>query len=87
MAVLQVLVLKFYQLCLLLHCGTCEGQRYTARVAPQHLNIFVNLGNLIIRNESRLLEADAVSALITIVVLYSFGSSVFRSTEIICTCV
>ena len=37
------------------------GQSYIARVAPNHLNVFVNLGNLISRDDSRLLEADAVS--------------------------
>ena len=37
-----------------------SGKRYTARVAPQHLRAFVNLGTLIARDESRLQEADQV---------------------------
>ncbi|XP_013421827.1 transmembrane and TPR repeat-containing protein 3 [Lingula anatina] len=36
------------------------GQSYTARIAPNHLNAFLNLANLISQNESRLLEADAL---------------------------
>ena len=39
------------------------GQSYTARIAPNHLSVFLNLGSLISKNESRLLEADAVSPL------------------------
>ncbi len=37
------------------------GQSYTARIAPSHLNVFINLGNLISKDDSRLMEADAVS--------------------------
>ncbi|GFR32178.1 protein O-mannosyl-transferase Tmtc3 [Trichonephila clavata] len=36
------------------------GEPYQARVAPSHLNVFLNLGNLISRNGSRLEEADAL---------------------------
>ncbi|GBM91445.1 Transmembrane and TPR repeat-containing protein CG4050, partial [Araneus ventricosus] len=36
------------------------GEPYQARVAPSHLNVFLNLGNLISRNSSRLEEADAL---------------------------
>ncbi|XP_055936322.1 protein O-mannosyl-transferase Tmtc3-like isoform X1 [Argiope bruennichi] len=36
------------------------GEPYQARVAPSHLNVFLNLGNLISRNNSRLEEADAL---------------------------
>ncbi len=36
------------------------GQRYTARVAPQHLSVFLNLANLISKDHSRLEEADAL---------------------------
>lgn len=36
------------------------GERYQARVAPSHLNVFLNLANLIARNRSRLEEADAL---------------------------
>ena len=36
------------------------GQSYTTRVAPNHLNVFINLGNLLSKNSSRLHEADAV---------------------------
>ena len=38
-----------------------SGQSYTARIAPSHLNVFINLGNLISKDDSRLMEADAVS--------------------------
>ena len=38
-----------------------SGQAYTARIAPNHLNVFLNLGTLIAKDDSRLLEADAVS--------------------------
>ncbi|XP_056430373.1 protein O-mannosyl-transferase TMTC3 isoform X2 [Hyla sarda] len=34
------------------------GKRYAARVAPNHLNVYINLANLIRTNESRLEEAD-----------------------------
>jgi len=36
------------------------GQTYQARIAPSHLNVFLNLANLIARNKSRLEEADAL---------------------------
>lgn len=36
------------------------GESYQAKVAPNHLNVFLNLANLISRNESRLEEADAL---------------------------
>lgn len=36
------------------------GQPYMARIAPQHLSVFLNLGNLIARDRSRLGEADAL---------------------------
>ena len=38
-----------------------SGQSYTTRIAPNHLNVFLNLGNLLAKDESRLLEADSVS--------------------------
>ncbi|XP_032893910.1 protein O-mannosyl-transferase TMTC3 [Amblyraja radiata] len=34
------------------------GKKYAARVAPNHLNVYINLANLIRGNESRLEEAD-----------------------------
>ncbi|XP_029457512.1 protein O-mannosyl-transferase TMTC3 isoform X1 [Rhinatrema bivittatum] len=34
------------------------GRKYAARVAPNHLNVYINLANLIRANESRLEEAD-----------------------------
>ncbi|XP_061871977.1 protein O-mannosyl-transferase TMTC3 [Colius striatus] len=34
------------------------GKKYAARVAPNHLNVYINLANLIRANESRLEEAD-----------------------------
>ncbi len=34
------------------------GQKYTARVAPQHLSVFLNLANLISKDPARLEEAD-----------------------------
>ncbi|XP_023212608.1 transmembrane and TPR repeat-containing protein 3-like, partial [Centruroides sculpturatus] len=39
------------------------GEQYQARVAPSHLNVFLNLGNLISRNDTRLEEADSVRIL------------------------
>lgn len=36
------------------------GQQYQARIAPSHLNVFLNLANLISRNRSRLEEADSL---------------------------
>ncbi|QQP53292.1 Uncharacterized protein FKW44_005727 [Caligus rogercresseyi] len=35
-----------------------KGQRYVTRIAPQHLSVFLNLGNLISRDPNRLEEAD-----------------------------
>lgn len=35
-----------------------SGETYYARVAPNHLNVFLNLATLISRNDSRLEEAD-----------------------------
>ncbi|MBN3304077.1 TMTC3 protein, partial [Amia calva] len=34
------------------------GKKYATRVAPNHLNVYINLANLIRNNESRLEEAD-----------------------------
>lgn len=34
------------------------GESYQARIAPNHLNVFINLANLIARNQTRLEEAD-----------------------------
>ncbi len=36
------------------------GKKYTARVAPQHLSVFLNLANLISKDPSRLEEADSL---------------------------
>jgi len=36
------------------------GESYQTRIAPNHLNVFLNLANLIARNETRLGEADAL---------------------------
>ncbi|XP_076324037.1 protein O-mannosyl-transferase Tmtc3-like isoform X3 [Tachypleus tridentatus] len=36
------------------------GEAYRVRIAPNHLNVFLNLANLISRNKSRLEEADAL---------------------------
>ena len=35
-----------------------KGESYQARVAPNHLNVFLNLATLISRNGTRLEEAD-----------------------------
>ena len=40
------------------------GQKYTARVAPTHLNAYVNLANIIKMNTSRLQEADKVETFV-----------------------
>lgn len=34
------------------------GESYQARIAPNHLNVLLNLANLIAKNQSRLEEAD-----------------------------
>ena len=34
------------------------GQRYVTRIAPQHLSVFLNLGNLMAKDPERLGEAD-----------------------------
>lgn len=36
------------------------GEHYQARIAPNHLNVFVSLANVISRNVTRLAEADAL---------------------------
>eukprot|EP00095_Tigriopus_kingsejongensis_P001095 snap_masked-scaffold193_size270907-processed-gene-1.15 protein:Tk01095 transcript:snap_masked-scaffold193_size270907-processed-gene-1.15-mRNA-1 annotation:"transmembrane and tpr repeat-containing protein cg4050-like" len=36
------------------------GQRYTTRIAPQHLSVFLNLANLVSRDPERLNEADTL---------------------------
>ncbi|ESN89866.1 hypothetical protein HELRODRAFT_116733 [Helobdella robusta] len=36
------------------------GQSYMTRLAPSHLNVFINLGNLLIKNVSRLNEVDVL---------------------------
>ena len=36
------------------------GKQYTARIAPQHLSVFLNLANLISKDLSRLEEADSL---------------------------
>jgi len=36
------------------------GKKLVARIAPNSLNLFLNLGNLVARNESRLEEADTL---------------------------
>lgn len=34
------------------------GKKYTARIAPNHLNVYLNLASLVSKDESRLMEAD-----------------------------
>lgn len=36
------------------------GESYQARIAPNHLNVFLNLANLISKNVTRLEEADSL---------------------------
>ena len=36
------------------------GEKLVTRIAPNSLNLFLNLGNLVARNSSRLEEADAL---------------------------
>lgn len=36
------------------------GQRYVTRIAPQHLSVFLNLGNLMAKDPARLEEADGL---------------------------
>lgn len=40
------------------HRQVIPGKKYATRVAPNHLNVYINLANLIRANESRLEEAD-----------------------------
>ena len=49
-----------YRLALSLLPPVKPGQSYTARVAPNHLNVFINLGNLLVKNSSRLEEVDSL---------------------------
>lgn len=35
-----------------------SGQKYVTRIAPQHLSVFLNLGNLMAKDPERLHEAD-----------------------------
>lgn len=66
-------VVKFAYICLLTHLSSVlnllfqaksllpkakPGESYQARIAPNHLNVFLNLANLIAKNETRLEEAD-----------------------------
>lgn len=37
-----------------------SGQQYQARIAPQHLNVLLNLGNIMAKDPKRLEEADLV---------------------------
>ena len=43
---------------LLFSAQVVPGKRYSARVAPNHLNVYLQLASLIRANESRLQEAD-----------------------------
>ncbi|CAG5957608.1 unnamed protein product [Menidia menidia] len=40
------------------------GKKYATRVAPNHLNVYINLANLIRANDSRLEEADQLGELL-----------------------
>lgn len=43
----------------LFYCNqVIPGKKYATRVAPNHLNVYINLANLIRANDSRLEEAD-----------------------------
>ena len=37
-----------------------SGKKLVTRIAPNSLSLFLNLGNLVARNRSRLEEADAL---------------------------
>lgn len=41
-----------------IHWQIIPGKKYATRVAPNHLNVYINLANLIRANDSRLEEAD-----------------------------
>ncbi|CAI9741907.1 and TPR repeat-containing 3 [Octopus vulgaris] len=49
---------KAFQTAIDLFPPVIQGKSYTARVAPSHLNAFLNLASLISKNESRLKEAE-----------------------------
>ncbi|XP_074660010.1 protein O-mannosyl-transferase TMTC3-like isoform X2 [Tubulanus polymorphus] len=51
---------KSYRTALGLMPPVKPGQSYTTRIAPNHLNVFVNLANLISKNASRLEEANTL---------------------------
>ena len=48
------------------------GRSYTARVAPNHLNAYLNLANLVSKDEKRLEEARSVSTPATCQSVLSF---------------
>ena len=70
--------------CMCCMCLYGPGQTYTTRIAPNHLMVYINLGNLITRNSSRLLEADAVSTTRFLLgrVLYRSKKSVLYTASI-----
>lgn len=37
-----------------------SGKSYQARIAPNHLNVYLNLASLVSKDPSRLMEADKV---------------------------
>jgi hypothetical protein len=37
-----------------------KGKSYQARIAPNHLNVYLNLATLVSKDPSRLMEADKV---------------------------
>lgn len=48
------------ELCVFIYWQVQPGHAYQARIAPNYLNVYVNLANLISKNASRLEEADTL---------------------------
>ncbi|KAI5738370.1 hypothetical protein M8J77_006105 [Diaphorina citri] len=49
------------------------GESYQTRIAPNHLNVFLNLANLIAKNSTRLEEADLLYRQVSMVEVYGGG--------------
>lgn len=54
----HLLTLLLFSSALFFFSKIIPGKKYATRVAPNHLNVYINLANLIRANESRLEEAD-----------------------------
>jgi len=55
-----------------LWCLLSPGKSYSARVAPSHLNVFLNLASLYSKDPTRLMEAYGVCMQIMDILMYCF---------------